>query len=76
MTDPASFTGTTGAGLYGAPPPTHKTRCANSNNPFGHSSSCPCRRAETVVQPVPVEDAEIIEFPQSPYSWFDGPEAA
>jgi len=56
---PVRFTGSTGAGLYGAPAPTHKTACANSNNPFGHSDVCPCRRKS---QTVPYE-AEVIEFP-------------
>lgn len=32
-----------GAGYYGAPAPSHVTRCVNSNNPFGHSDSCPCK---------------------------------
>lgn len=31
------------ASFYGSEPPSHKTRCPNSNNPFGHSESCPCR---------------------------------
>lgn len=31
-----------GAGYYGAPAPSHVTRCVNSNNPFGHSPFCPC----------------------------------
>lgn len=32
-----------GAGTYGAPEQTHKTRCPHSNNPFGHSRECACK---------------------------------
>ena len=59
---PVSFTGSTGAGLYGVTVPTHKTACVNSNNPFGHSSECPCRRK---AQSVPHE-AEMFEAQGEP----------
>lgn len=29
-----------GAGTYVVREKTHKTRCSNSNNPFGHSDEC------------------------------------
>lgn len=35
-----------GAGLYGHAGETHKTACPNSNNAFGHSDDCPCKRAK------------------------------
>ena len=31
-----------GSGLYGAPGPTHKTACPQSNNPNGHNWECAC----------------------------------
>lgn len=63
-----------GAGLYGAPAPTHKTRCPNSNNPFGHSTECP--RCVKPASPL-TESAEVIEFPGSRHNaLFDPPEAA
>lgn len=60
-----------GAGLYGAPAPTHKTKCPNSNNPHGHSDQCPCRTA-------PVADhvdapAEVV-FPPSRHESLFAPE--
>lgn len=67
MTDfnnPVRFTGLTGAGLYGAPAPTHKTACKNSNNPFGHSPECACGwvRASQVVPYFPPEPAQLHEL--------------
>lgn len=57
-----------GAGKYGAPEPMHKTRCPNSNNPFGHSKECACgwwlaRPSQTV----PYRPAELHEY-------FNGPD--
>ena len=46
--------GNMGAGLYGAPAPTHVTSCVNSNNPHGHSDQCPCRVRAS--QQVPYEE--------------------
>lgn len=37
-----------GAGLYGVDGGSHKTACAQSNNPYGHSDSCPCRASQSV----------------------------
>lgn len=42
ISDRVSFAGRHGAGLYGAPAPTHVTKCVNSRNPFGHNKECPC----------------------------------
>ena len=51
-------------GLYGQPKPTHKTRCPNSNNPYGHSPDCLCGWADQkpgvdtlpAYKPAPCED--------------------
>lgn len=55
-----------GAGLYGAPAPTHKTTCRHSNNPNGHNPECECgwakARASQVVPYYPPEPAELHTF--------------
>lgn len=67
-----------GAGTYGGSEPTHKTRCSNSNNAFGHSDECPkcfpqptrlevwaaARRASQVV---PYQEPDAV-FPESRWS--------
>lgn len=40
--DAISTEGKHGAGLYGAAPPSHKTKCRHSNNPAGHNPACSC----------------------------------
>lgn len=45
-----------GAGYYGAPAPTHVTRCVNSNNAAGHNPACPCGWA---YMPLIWEDEEV-----------------
>lgn len=65
-TEPARFTGHTGAGLYGGPAPTHKTACPQSNNPYGHSVECSCGwarvRAAQTVPYYPPEPAQLHEL--------------
>lgn len=63
---PAQFTGHTGAGFYGGRTQSHKTACAQSNNPFGHSRECACgwwaeERASRTVPYMP-EKAELHTF--------------
>ena len=48
MSEPVSLTGQRGAGVSGVSVPSHKTACPNSNNPHGHSESCPCRASQQV----------------------------
>lgn len=49
-----------GAGYYGAPAPSHVTRCHHSNNGIGHSDQCPCgvleRRVAVLVKLGAVEE--------------------
>lgn len=70
--EPVSFSGQSGAGLYGAPPPTHKTACPNSNNPFGHSESCPCGWARRPSQTVPYEEDVPTITPSRFTHWWPG----
>lgn len=55
--------GNVGAGLYGAPAPTHVTACVNSKNPHGHNPECKCGWAKKrASQSVPYQEPE---FPAS-----------
>ena len=64
-----------GAGLYGAPAPSHVTACTESHNPFGHNPECKCGWAKKrPSQTVPCQEPE---FPASRHNdLFDPPEAA
>lgn len=57
-----------GAGFYGGPAISHKTACAQSNNPYGHNPACPCRRAS---QSVPYSEDDPV-WPPSPNRWWHG----
>lgn len=51
-----------GAGYYGAPAPSHVTRCVHSRNPFGHNPECNCGWAR--VPDVPIGEPD---YPVSPH---------
>ncbi|MFF8817310.1 hypothetical protein ACF07D_04830 [Leucobacter sp. NPDC015123] len=59
--DAISTEGKHGAGLYGAPPPSHKTKCPQSNNPFGHHPDCKCGWAarERPSQVIPYAEPDL-----------------
>ena len=51
--------GKVGAGLYGAPAPTHVTACVNSKNPHGHNQECKCGWAKKrASQSVPYQEPD------------------
>ena len=56
--DAISTEGKHGAGVYGAPAKSHKTRCPQSNNPFGHHPECACRQAARPSQVVPYTEPD------------------
>lgn len=60
-----------GAGIYGYPAPSHVTKCVNSNNPYGHSPSCPCLalRASQSVPYLEPDEGDAIE-PSPHESWW------
>lgn len=62
--DAISTEGKHGAGLYGAPPPSHKTKCPHSNNPHGHSKECRCGH-------VTARASQIIPYADHPYEHCD-----
>lgn len=48
--------GTVGDNLYGGTAPSHKTKCPQSNNPYGHSEECGCRTIVRASQIIPYAD--------------------
>lgn len=74
MLDPLIRNVNIGAGLYGGPAPSHKTTCPNSNNPWGHSESCPCGWAKPAPLPFISEKQEDVPVftPSRFTAWWPG----